>query len=88
MDAISATGAVVNALHVPERWFPGKMDYFLNGHTLMHIAAFLSLVVARQGFLCDMRWLNEVATCPSNHTASWPLATGNALVGILGTVTS
>ena len=62
MDVISAIGAVINALHVPERWFPGKLDYVLNGHTLMHVAAVLSLMVARQGFLCDMAWLNEVGT--------------------------
>lgn len=68
MDIISAFGAVVNALHIPERWFPGKLDYVFNGHTLMHIAALLALIVARQGFLCDMTWLNDVGSCPGNST--------------------
>ena len=66
MDAVSATGAVINALHVPERWFPGKLDYVLNGHTLMHVAAIVSLMVARQGFLCDMAWLNDIGTHPGH----------------------
>lgn len=64
-DIISAIGAIVNALHIPERWFPGKLDYFLNGHTLMHIAAFASIVVARNGFINDMIWMNEVGVCPN-----------------------
>ena len=70
MDMISAVGAVINALHVPERWFPGKLDYVLNGHTLMHVAAIVSLMVARQGFLCDMAWLNEVGTHAAGNLAA------------------
>lgn len=69
MDLISAMGAVINALHVPERWFPGKLDYVLNGHTLMHVAALVGLATARQGFLCDMKWLNDNAEkCLVNGT--------------------
>lgn len=68
MDAISAAGALINTFHVPERWFPGKLDYMFNGHTLMHVAALLSLLVARQGFLCDMAWLNKAGACPVNGT--------------------
>ena len=64
-DAISAVGALINACHIPERWFPGKFDYVCNGHTLMHIAALLCVVFGRQGFLCDMQWLNEAGTCPA-----------------------
>ena len=59
MDVISTAGAIVNALHLPERWLQGKVDYVLNGHTLMHIAAFGALVVGRRGFLVDMAWLNS-----------------------------
>lgn len=68
-DITSAIGAVVNALHVPERWFPGKLDYFLNGHTLMHIAAFVSILTARYGFLHDMTWMNEVGSCPAEASS-------------------
>ena len=66
MDAISAVGAVINALHIPERWATGKLDYVCNGHTLMHVAAFLSVIVGRQGFLINMAWLNSGATCTPN----------------------
>lgn len=70
MDFVSAAGAVINALHVPERWFPGKLDYVFNGHTLMHVAALVTVMLARQGFLCDMAWLNHMKGCPGNSTAA------------------
>lgn len=82
MDMISAVGAIINALHVPERWFPGKLDYVLNGHTLMHVAGLVGLAIARQGFLCDMAWLNGVGACPVNGTAG-TTGTGS-LTGFLG----
>lgn len=84
MDMVSAVGAVINALHVPERWFPGKLDYMLNGHTLMHVAALVSFIFARQGFLCDMMWLGSAGACPINGTTVGAIDTGS-LTGFLGT---
>lgn len=63
MDVMSAVGGLINALHVPERWLPSRLNYVCNGHSLMHVVAFLSLAVGRQGFLIDMKWLNSGATC-------------------------
>jgi hypothetical protein len=64
MSIIASIGALINALHIPERWFPGKCDYFLNGHSLMHIAAFLTIAVGRNGSLTDLAWLSARPTCP------------------------
>ena len=69
MDMISAVGAIINALHIPERWFPGRLDYLFNGHTLMHVAAVVSLIIARQGFLSDMMWLNNFSSCPASNSS-------------------
>lgn len=63
MDAMSVVGGTINAFHIPERWAPGKLDYVFNGHSLMHIVAFVALAVGRQGFLLDMVWLNSGAKC-------------------------
>ena len=63
MDAMSAVGALINVFHIPERWLPSRLNYVCNGHSLMHIVAFLSLVVGRQGFFIDMQWLNSGAVC-------------------------
>ena len=87
MDVISAVGALVNAHHIPERWFPGKLDYVLNGHTLMHMAALLSLAIGRQGFLSDMKWLNTVQDCPNmTHSGMiWYTEVSEGLMEIIGT---
>lgn len=63
MDAIAGPGALINALHIPERWIPGKVDYLLNGHNLMHIAAFMTIATSRKGFLLDMLWLTTNKHC-------------------------
>lgn len=85
MDLVSAAGAVINALHVPERWFPGKLDYVLNGHTLMHVAALVSLALARQGFLCDMTWLSGAGGCPVNGSDAGTATGTGSVTGFLGT---
>ena len=63
-NIISSVGALINALHIPERWFPGRCDYFVNGHSLMHVAAVLSLAVGRNGLLLDLSWLVSQPSCP------------------------
>ena len=65
MNVISSIGALINALYIPERWFPGKCDYFFNGHSLMHVIALLSLAVGRYGLLIDLAWLTAGPTCPT-----------------------
>ena len=56
VDCIAAPGALVNGLKVPERLFPGKVDYFGNGHSIMHIVAFLVTALGHKAFLLDMEW--------------------------------
>ena len=63
VDCISAPGALVNGLKVPERLFPGKVDYFGNGHSIMHILAFLVTALGHKAFLLDMEW-TLARTCP------------------------
>lgn len=65
MNSVSIIGGFINTLHIPERWFPGKCDYFLNGHSLMHVAAFLSVATGRCGLLIDLDWLTTGPTCQS-----------------------
>lgn len=67
MDIFAAAGALINALHIPERWIPGKVDYMFNGHTLMHISAFVTLIFGRKGFILDMLWLSTNNHCHLTH---------------------
>lgn len=36
-DGVSLLGGVIGAMHIPEKWFPGCLDYYLNSHNIMHI---------------------------------------------------
>ena len=64
MYIVSSIGALINALHIPERWYPGKCDYILNGHSLMHVAAIVSIALGRHGLLTDFTWYTN-PTCPA-----------------------
>jgi len=34
-------GSLIYLYHIPERWFHGKVDIFLNSHQLWHLFTFL-----------------------------------------------
>lgn len=61
---ISSVGALINALHVPECWFPGGCDYVWNGHSMMHVTAFVSVAIGRYAMLTDLMWLTNNPHCP------------------------
>ena len=66
MEWLAVPGALINALHIPERWLPGKVDYFFNGHNLMHIVSILLVTIARKGFLADIQWISGSPVCQSS----------------------
>lgn len=49
-DAVSAIGGVIGAINIPERWFPGAVDMYLNSHNIMHV-----LVVTAVYFMHQVR---------------------------------
>lgn len=65
MQVLSALGAVVNVLRIPEKWFhdqgaadkgvrvAGRFDYWLNSHQIMHILVSLSLLHLHWGAAAD-----------------------------------
>lgn len=59
-DLISLIGGAIGAMHIPERWFPGCVDMYLNSHNIMHIlvvTAVYSMHVATMG---DLAWMDQV----------------------------
>ena len=49
------------------------MDYVFNGHSLMHVAAILGLLVGKYGFFSDIFWLNGAASCSAGVIKGvWP----------------
>jgi predicted membrane channel-forming protein YqfA (hemolysin III family) len=45
---VSAVGGVIGAMHIPEKWFPGSVDYYFNSHNIMHILVVLAVYSMHQ----------------------------------------
>lgn len=41
-------GGAIGAMHIPEKWFPGCMDYYLNSHNIMHVLVVLAVYSMHQ----------------------------------------
>ncbi|XP_078578496.1 progestin and adipoQ receptor family member 4-like [Branchiostoma floridae x Branchiostoma japonicum] len=59
MDAIAISGGVINLLRVPERFWPGKFDYFLNSHNIMHIMTTIGVFHMHWGAVGDIIWASQ-----------------------------
>ncbi|GAB6029515.1 hypothetical protein CHUAL_005267 [Chamberlinius hualienensis] len=63
-DLLAIIGAVIGAVHVPERWYPGHMDYIGNSHHLMHILVVTAVVHMHKAAKLDLIWIsNGSNTC-------------------------
>jgi len=68
VQVLSALGAIVNVLRIPEKWFhdqaaadkgvrvAGRFDYWLNSHQIMHILVALSLLHLHWGAAADYHY--------------------------------
>ncbi|KAK1794412.1 hypothetical protein P4O66_011296 [Electrophorus voltai] len=63
MDLLALLGGLVNISRVPERFSPGRFDYWLNSHQIMHVIVALSILYLHWGMLEDLAWL-RVYQCP------------------------
>uniref|UniRef100_A0A673KRE0 Progestin and adipoQ receptor family member 4-like n=1 Tax=Sinocyclocheilus rhinocerous TaxID=307959 RepID=A0A673KRE0_9TELE len=64
MDTLALLGGLVNISRLPERFSPGRFDYWFNSHQIMHIMVVLSIVYLHWGTLEDLTWLKGYH-CPS-----------------------
>jgi len=74
VQVTAVAGALVNVARVPEKWLfaktgpadrcrkPGKYDYWLNSHQLMHLLVLCSLVFKYQGMAEDYKYRVELRT--------------------------
>ncbi|XP_042202485.1 progestin and adipoQ receptor family member 4-like [Callorhinchus milii] len=68
MDALAALGGLINVGRLPERLRPGRFDYWLNSHQIMHVLVVGSLLCLHWGVLADLTWIsNNVAACQTHH---------------------
>ncbi|CAK9808558.1 Progestin and adipoQ receptor family member 4 [Anthophora quadrimaculata] len=62
-DLISVVGATIGALRIPEKWIPGKLDFALNSHNLMHVLVVLAVCSMHAATLQDLVWMTDPSVC-------------------------
>ncbi|XP_033027039.1 progestin and adipoQ receptor family member 4 isoform X2 [Lacerta agilis] len=63
MDGLAFLGGVINISRVPERWKPGRFDYWFNSHQIMHVLVVVSILYLHWGVVADLQWIGNHA-CP------------------------
>lgn len=72
LQVLTFTGAIVNVMRIPEKWYhsidpriPGKFDYWLNSHNLMHILVAGAMTHYSIGAACDYLHFLQQTQCPA-----------------------
>ncbi|XP_022906420.1 progestin and adipoQ receptor family member 4 isoform X2 [Onthophagus taurus] len=60
-DLVSVIGATIGALHIPEKWFPGTVDYYMNSHNIMHILVVAAVYSMHIATIKDFSWMSRVS---------------------------
>lgn len=63
MDALALLGGLVNVARLPERWGPGRFDYWGNSHQIMHLLSVGSILQLHAGVVPDLLWAAR-HSCP------------------------
>ncbi|XP_044303889.1 progestin and adipoQ receptor family member 4 isoform X2 [Varanus komodoensis] len=63
MDGLAFLGGVINISRVPERWKPGRFDYWFNSHQIMHVLVVVSILYLHWGVVADLQWIGNYV-CP------------------------
>lgn len=64
MDALALLGGLVNVARLPERWGPGRFDYWGNSHQIMHLLSVGSILQLHAGVVPDLLWTARHACSP------------------------
>lgn len=57
---VSVTGAAIGAMHIPEKWFPGTVDIYLNSHNIMHVLVVAAVYSMHIATMRDLAWMQRV----------------------------
>ncbi|CAO1421552.1 unnamed protein product [Diamesa hyperborea] len=75
-DGVSILGGAIGAMHIPEKWFPGCLDYYLNSHNIMHVLVVVAVYSMHQATVRDLEWMWTMSnsTCNAiNQTINVPM---------------
>ncbi|KAI9501867.1 putative hemolysin-III channel protein Izh2 [Coemansia spiralis] len=58
-------GAAIYGARIPERWWPGRFDYWLHSHQIFHIFVIIAAVFHYMGVVHALRWTHTagIALC-------------------------
>lgn len=56
---MACSGGIIGAMRIPEKFFPGRFDYFLNSHNIMHVLVVIAVAHMHYAAKLDMVWLND-----------------------------
>lgn len=85
MGVLYITGALLYASRIPERFFPGKCDYWFHSHQLFHILVIAAAVVHYNGIseMALYRLTSSHAVCEANPLSSIPDVTESSSTSLL-----
>ncbi|XP_017103033.2 progestin and adipoQ receptor family member 4 [Drosophila bipectinata] len=65
-DGVSILGGAIGAMRIPEKWFPGVVDFYLNSHNIMHVLVVVAVYSMHKATIKDFEWMST-QTC---HTVA------------------
>ncbi|XP_030553931.1 progestin and adipoQ receptor family member 4 isoform X1 [Drosophila novamexicana] len=74
VDGVSILGGAIGAMRIPEKWFPGLVDFYLNSHNIMHVLVVVAVYSMHKATIKDFEWMST-QTCNSLANATEPSLT-------------
>ncbi|XP_030080768.1 progestin and adipoQ receptor family member 4 isoform X2 [Drosophila hydei] len=68
-DGVSILGGAIGAMRIPEKWFPGLVDFYLNSHNIMHVLVVVAVYSMHKATIKDFEWMST-QTCNSVANAT------------------
>nr|XP_017031428.1 progestin and adipoQ receptor family member 4 isoform X1 [Drosophila kikkawai] len=62
VDGVSILGGAIGAMRIPEKWFPGVVDFYLNSHNIMHVLVVVAVYSMHKATIKDFEWMST-QTC-------------------------
>ncbi|XP_034484723.1 progestin and adipoQ receptor family member 4 [Drosophila innubila] len=69
VDGVSILGGAIGAMRIPEKWFPGLVDFYLNSHNIMHVLVVVAVYSMHKATIKDFEWMSN-QTCNSLANAT------------------
>lgn len=70
VDGVSILGGAIGAMRIPEKWFPGLVDYYLNSHNIMHVLVVVAVYSMHQATVRELAWMSTAQCGNSMNTTN------------------